>query len=216
LLGLIVTENLETINANVDAVVSKIRDLIGDQGESFVPWDLAKEYDPQTYINKGKIRLKDNVAFRTCKDACNCFGHNYKNYQRGGAKHPLKDDTLIWFPKLYPHGEWHNEMSHDGCIIYESNVDPDKNIEQVKRWTNGSRHIRIVFAQGRDALGMVLYRFKGVFKLNVERTSVERCAVWEKISDEVATINPLELKNIKIGLFTASLENSGWEGPKWI
>lgn len=185
-----VTQGLESIHRQVDEVVAKIRKLIERESGIFVPWNMAEEYDPQTYINKGKIALKDNVAFRTCKDACNCFGYKYKNYQRGGAKHPLKDNTSIWFPKLYPHGEWLNEISIDGCTIVEKNTDDKKNSVYVKQWLNDSRNIRIVFAQGKDALGMMRYRFKGVFKLNKEKTASEQSAIWEKISDQVETINP--------------------------
>jgi len=183
-----VTKSIEAINKQVDDIVSMIQKLIKQRADSFLPWNIEEEYNPQTYIKKGKISLKDNVAFKTCKDACNCFGYNYKNFQRGGTKHPFRNDTMIWFPKLYPHGEWLNEISLDGGTIREKNLDENKNPEYVKRWLSNSRDIRIVFAQGKDSLGIMRYRFKGVFKLNREKTELEQSAIWEKISDEVDTI----------------------------
>ena len=51
----------------------------------------------------------------------NVFGHNYKGYQKGGTTHPYYDDVMIWFPKLFPNGEWDNSISPDGKIIREKN-----------------------------------------------------------------------------------------------
>ncbi len=82
------------------------------------PWDIEAEYNPRTYINRGSISANDNVAFRTIADACNCFGHDYKGFQRGFAKH-AKEDKMIWFPKLYTNEEWENEISLDEAEIYE-------------------------------------------------------------------------------------------------
>ena len=183
-----VTKSIELIHKQVDDIILLIRELIEKLGNSFIPWNITEEYDPLTYINKGKISLKDNVAFRTSKDACNCFGHNYKNFQRGGTKHPYKNDTLIWFPKLYPNGEWENKISSEGDIIWERNIDETKNAEQMQKWLGDKRNVRIVFAQGKDSLGFMRYRFKGVFRLNREKTVAEQLAFWEKIADEVDTI----------------------------
>jgi len=187
-----VTKDIESIHRQADDVVTKINALIEKQSKTFIPWNITDEYNPWTYINKGKISLLDNVAFKTCKDACNCFGYNYKNFQRGGVKHPIKEDTMIWFPKLYPHGEWLNEISLDGCTIKEKNKNDIKNVGYVKQWLNSPRYIRVVFAQGKDSLGLMLYRFKGVFKLNRQKTEMEQRAVWEKISGEVETIKPVK------------------------
>jgi very-short-patch-repair endonuclease len=184
-----VTKSIEDIHRHIDDIFILIHELIEELGNSFIPWNITQENDPLTYINKGKISLKDNVAFSTSKDACNCFGYNYKSFQRGGTKHPNKSDTTIWFPKLYPHGEWENKISSDGRIIWERNMDETKNSEQVQKWLDDKRDLRIVFAQGRDSLGFMRYRFKGVFKLNREKTVADQCAVWEKIADEVETIN---------------------------
>lgn len=184
-----VTKSIEDIHKQIDDTVLQIHELIEKLGVSFIPWNISEENDPRTYINKGKISLKDNVAFRTSKDACNCFGHKYKNFQRGGTRHPYKNDTMIWFPKLYPHGEWENKISSDGSIIWEKNRDETKNTEQLQKWLDDKRNIRIVFAQGKDSLGLMRYRFKGVFRLSREKTELEQCAVWEKISNEVETVN---------------------------
>jgi len=180
--------NIEKINAQCDKLIAKIRRRIRKLGSNFKPWDNSEE-DPRTYIKRGKISLADNVAFRTCKDAANCFGHKYKNFYRGITNHPYREDIKIWFPKLYSHGEWQNEISHDGTIIRERNTDKEKNRKQIKRWLDDPRNTRIVFAQGKDALGILRYRFKGVFKLDRKETMQEQCAVWQKIADVVDTVS---------------------------
>jgi len=182
--------DIETINRVIDNLVLQIRKRIRNKSDSFIPWNMAEENDPQTYIKKGKISLKENVSFRRSVDACNCFGHRFKSIRRGWARHPTKRDTIIWFPKLYPHGEWLNEISNDGNVIREQNIDEKKNSEQIQVWLNGPRNNRIVFAQGKDVLGIMRYRFKGVFRLNKKKTKKEQRAVWVKISDDVNTEKP--------------------------
>jgi very-short-patch-repair endonuclease len=180
--------NITKINEQCDKLIAKIARRIRKLGNDFKPWDNSEE-DPRTYIKRGEISLADNVAFRTCKDAANCFGHRYKNFQRGITTHPYRKDTSIWFPKLYSHGEWENKISPDGTMIRERNTDEEKNRNQIKRWLDDPRNTRIVFAQGKDALGILRYRFKGVFKLDRKQTMKEQCAVWKKIADVVDTVS---------------------------
>jgi hypothetical protein len=172
--------DIETINRVIDDSVRKIRNRIRNKSHSFIPWNMEEENDPQTYIKRGKISLKENVSFKRSVDACNCFGHKFKSIRRGWARHPTKRDTIIAFPKLYPHGS----------VIREKNTDSKKNSNHIQQLLNDPRNHRIVFAQGKDSLGIMRYRFKGVFKLNTNKTKNEHSAIWEKISDEVETIKP--------------------------
>lgn len=179
--------NIDKINEQCDKLIAKIRRRIKELGNDFKPWDNSEE-DPRTYIKKGKISLADNVAFRTCKDAANCFGHNYRDFQRGITNHPRRKHASIWFPKLYPHGEWKNEISPDGTVIRERNEDEEKNRDQIKKWLDDPRNTRIVFAQGKDALGILRYRFKGVFRLDRKQTRKEQCAIWKRTAVDVDTV----------------------------
>lgn len=183
--------DIAKINEQCDKLTAKVRRRIRRLGNDFRPWDNSEE-DPRTYVKKGKISLADGVAFRTCKDAANCFGHKYKNFFKGITKHPHREDTAIWFPKLYPHGEWENEISPDGTVIRERNTDEEKNARQIKVWLDQPRNVRIVFAQGRDTLGILRYRFKGVFRLNRRDTKIEQCAVWKRVADRVSTVKTEE------------------------
>lgn len=183
--------DIKKVDEQCDALVLKIKRRIRalSKSKAFKPWD-EKEDDPQTYIKRGQISLADSVAFSRCADAANCFGHRYKNLQRGGVKHPLNDDTLIWFPKLYPHGEWQNEISEDGSVIRESNIDKKKNKIEIQKRLESPRKKRIVFAHGKDKLGIQRYRFKGVFELDREETDTKQCAVWKRIAEVIKTFPP--------------------------
>ncbi len=183
-----ISKGLENINNQVDDIVEQIKCRIKELGNKFLPWNLEKETSPETYIEKGCISLEDNVAFMKGYEACNCFGLNYKAFQRGEAKHPIEKDTSIWLPKLYPNGEWDNSISYNEDIIFEKAASTNQkhygkqlNVEEVKRKK------RIVFAKVRGPLGDIMYRFKGLFRLDEVESVNENCFVWRKTSDTVKT-----------------------------
>ncbi|HDB1441521.1 TPA: hypothetical protein O6E10_001000 [Vibrio cholerae] len=187
LLRVDVTKSFENINIQIDEVVKKI--IFLKSKDEFVPWDMDLEFEPETYIKKGYISVADNVAFRTIKDACNCFGHNYKGYQKAGASHP-EIDTMLWFPKLYKNGEWDNQISGDEEIIKEKAVNNEiarehvvTHIEQLK----GEKHKRIVFARVKGNLGDILYRFRGLYELDKAASSLDKGLVWKRTSSKVKT-----------------------------
>jgi len=182
-----VTGSLNEVNASIDEVVSKIKEKVRLLGEAFIPWEVEKEYSPETYIQKGFIDLLDNVSFRTSADVANVFGHNYKGFQRGGTSHPYRDDVMIWFPKLYPNGEWNNSISFDGTIIMESNVHIDKREHHMNEVINNQKHKRIVFAKVKGPLGYIMYKFKGEFELDITKSREEKHLIWRRISDIVNT-----------------------------
>lgn len=186
-----VSSSIKEINNEIDVIVKTIRSKVDKLKleNAFTPWDIESEYSSDTYIDKGYIDVADNVAFRTIKDACNCFGHNYLGYQRAGAPHPDKD-TMLWFPKLYPNGEWNNQIYDDEETIIERNEDDEKAREHVIshiEQTKGEKHKRIVFARVKGNMGDILYRFRGLYKLNLQESSEEKGLVWNRTVTRVKT-----------------------------
>ena len=121
-------------------------------------------------------------------DACNCFGHNYKpkGVWKGAASHPIEKDSTLWFPKLYENKNWDNKISDDGIVITErKKINNEKHIKDDIR-DNHDKKI-IVFAHVTDSLGATLYRFKGVFKLDVEETLKQKAAIYKRIGTRVKT-----------------------------
>lgn len=182
-----VTKSFDDINTQIDDAVNKIKSM--RQEDSFITWDIDSEFDSATYIKRGYIDIKGNVAFKTIKDACNCFGHNYTGYQRAGAAHP-DHNIMLWFPKLFPNGEWDNQISSDEEVITERNEDDKKAKQHVSsHLTNKQKHKhqRIVFAKVRGNLGDVLYRFRGQYQLDVKDSNEKTGLIWRRIKTRVKT-----------------------------
>jgi very-short-patch-repair endonuclease len=182
-----VTLDLEAINSSVDDIISKIKAAKNGMTD-FKCWDFEAEQDPATYIERGYIDLKDDVAFRTMVDAANCFGNSYKpkGIWTGGAKHHIEGKS-IWFPKLYKNGKWDNAISSDENTITEICLDEQFAVAHIQRAIREAHIKRIVFARVRSPLGDIMYRFKGEYELDLERTSVINGSVLTRITKRVKT-----------------------------
>lgn len=182
--------NIESINQQIDELVSFIKKEIDLKKPT--PWDFEAEYNSKTYIDRGSISVDDNVAFRTIKDACNCFGHNYAGYQKAFAKHAIEDEEkMLWFPKLYENEDWDNWISPDEVEIHERNkTDHTAYFEQAKNNLDNLKE-RITFARVRSNLGDVMYRFKGVYKFDVPASEHAGKIIYKRTSDQVKTYQPI-------------------------
>ena len=171
----------------MEKILSKIKQLKDEN--LFIPWDIDLEFNPETYIKRGYIDISDNVAFKTIKDACNCFGHNYSGYQQAGASHP-DSDIMLWFPKLFPNDKWINDISPDEETITERNADDEIAREHIDGYilhTNGMQHKRIVFAKVHGNLGDTLYRFRGLYELSLKDSRLPIGLVWKRKLTKVKT-----------------------------
>jgi hypothetical protein len=183
-------QNLDNIHQQIDRIIEEIKSAKNNlvEASTFKEWNIETEYSPQTYIDLGSINLVDNVVLKTTKDVCNCFGHSYKNYQRGGANHPYEDETLIWFPRLYENNEWINAITADGLTITEKSKNEDITHKKLEEWKNGPQQ-RIVFARVKDNLtSRAMYRFMGLYLF--QYADLNNGAVWKRISNSVKTYPP--------------------------
>ena len=144
----------------------------------------------EKYINKGYIDLDDEVVFTTIYDACNCFGCNYKGYQRVMARHPYETDTVFWFPKLYENDKWNNSITDDGKVIHEK--PKIKNIEEFidDQLSHPENYKRIVFAGNKESFGYISYKFKGIFMMDPDATKKEKMSIYNRIGTRVNTYPP--------------------------
>jgi hypothetical protein len=189
-----VTHSILDIHRRCDEIIKLIKDRMNST--DFEIWDTDNEYAPDRFIQKGCMSTNDNPAFRKHIDALKCFGIYYKASWTGGEPHPVHDDVLIWFPKIHARKEWINVIDDEETTIYEKNEDPKKTEETISIWLSEPRQKRYVFVYSKDSLGMVLYRFKGVFELDKQATISESCAVWRKVCDVVETTDQI-LKGTK-------------------
>jgi very-short-patch-repair endonuclease len=180
------SEGLEHVNKAVADLVNEIHQLRKSKSD-FQPWDIEVEQDPKTYIEKGKISIDDDVAFTHSYLAANCFGHNYRGYQRGGTIHPKEQNKSIWFPKLYKNAQWNNQIMDNDSKIVEICENHEESKKHIDATLKGNVEHRIVFARVKSPLGEVMYRFKGEFKLNREESNYENGVVWNRSAIEVKT-----------------------------
>ncbi len=185
--------SLKEINQRIDSVVETIK-AAKKSLPNFIPWDIKKEYSVDTYIAMGEIDANKDVALRTSAEVCNCFGRNYKRWQKGGAKHLDEnghpdENTIIWFPKLYENDGWINHLSDDETRITEGSVDQQKQKQHFEDFlkTGIKATRRIVFAHVKSNLGGVMYRFRGVYEVSEEETKKSGRLVWLRTSTTTKT-----------------------------
>lgn len=187
-------KTIEDINKRIDEVVVIINNKFVP--EKSLPWDIEAEYNPQTYIDKGLISVDDNVAFRTIADACNCFGRSYKLCMRGFYKHAI-EERMLWFPKLYKNEGWLNEISPDENEISEKQIKKTKkhkNYSEYFKWAKSKPDQlkeRVTFAHATSNLGETMYRFKGVYKLDLAKSEASGKSVYIRTDKSVKTYSPL-------------------------
>lgn len=185
-----VTKDIHEIHEDIDKIVTWIHDKIRSD-PTFIPWDIEKEMAPETYIEKGFMELKDNVVFRTQADAGRCFGITSVAPKQAKMEHPYMDDIDIWFPQS-KNKVWENTISKDEKIIRskKKNANIAENQKYIENETNKYRPKRLIFFQDIDKLGAKLYKFKGLFQIDVEECWRENCIVWKRISDYAKTYPP--------------------------
>jgi SET and RING associated domain/Restriction endonuclease PvuRts1 I-like, N-terminal len=172
---------IELINRKKEAKI-----LAGE----FEPWNFEHRFDSARYTARGHIDISDNVVFQRQDQALRCFGFTGKRYQRGAWPIDKEKSKYVWFPRLYPESDWCNELSDDGCTIYEKRIDGSVLNEKYQNdypdpWSTD----RITFARMKDDLGTTMYRFIGEFQLDRSASS-ERLGVFHRTSTWVQTIAP--------------------------
>ncbi len=164
---------LKTVATDTDNFIEKIRALkmAGLEDGSFLPWDFKHRHDPERHIRAGYISAKENIVFERQSDALRCFGYRGGNYQKGAWQIPDGSNDVVWFPRLFTHGDWENELTPDGKIIYERSTTNNSQAWEEKYQDNKyDQGNRIVFAKAKDPLGYSLYRYVGTFKKNKEHS----------------------------------------------
>jgi hypothetical protein len=147
------------------------------------------------YVETGYMDADDEVAFRTHADACNFFGHSYKQWFRAMAKHPVDSELTIWFPKLYDNPAWQNSISDDQETICERSK--HNNAEHfngfIARYREGKDIFkRLVFAHERDSSGATMYRFKGLYVIDAEASIRTGTVTYRRKAKRVKTYAPIK------------------------
>ncbi|MBQ6097076.1 MAG: hypothetical protein IJK99_04945 [Bacteroidales bacterium] len=174
---------LEAVHKEIDKVVDEIRSRIKNLGDKFVPWDGYVLHDAKYYKKKGCLNVDDNIYVQTIDDACDIFGikAKHKGFLRAAGA-DIDDKTMLWAPDTN-NRLWSNELSEDGNFIEEYPRNDKVNPTHLFNALSKPDHKRVVFFRQRDDFGLNLYRFVGVFMLDVERTKKENHTIWKKMSN---------------------------------
>ncbi|WP_100644040.1 AbaSI family restriction endonuclease [Alteromonas facilis] len=185
------TKSMESLCFEIDEFVRHLRELKTKavKSNSFARWDFESRHLSSNVIKRGYVSIKDNVTFRTQVEALKCFGFKGRGYQRGAWKIPDGSEDWVWFPRLYEHGMWHNNLTEQGQVIEEVAINEEgiKSIEQQKKTLEDRPNGKaIVFAKAKDALGFNLLRYVGTFTPDLS-VSDETKMIFRR----VATIEPV-------------------------
>lgn len=141
----------------------------------FSPWDYERRFDPERIIEKGFISVSDNVLFRRQIDAMKCFGFTGTVWRRGAWRIPDERGYSLWFPRLFEHDVWSNELCEGGRVINErARSEPNLRVKARASLSKQRRDLEknpdaniIVFSKAKDPLGKQLLRYVGTFKANL-------------------------------------------------
>ena len=180
------------INANTDVVefekqinnaVDEIRDLYEIYG--FPRWSDEKSA-VQKVLEEGQLSLRENLQFLKIVDIAKCFGKNYKAMQ--SSTFFIDNYTLVWCPKLAVEIDgnlkapssagWLNILSEQWDTI--TTLVPD-NKEHHEKFRNPNLNI-LVFAQSKNLLGQVMYRFMGVYIFDKSENN-NKTIMYKRISE---------------------------------
>lgn len=192
-------KTLKEINKDIANIVNLINEKIKklkEQGK-FIPWNPERD-NPQKYIELRKISIKDNVQFSLSYLVSELFN---KGYSKGARKLYFQTkegvNSFVWCPKLsldereIEKYEYFNKITFDGEEISEEPKEKNKKkkfySETFEEHEDPSENIysssRYVFAYYRCPDGKYAYKFRGVFKLDLEQTKMQEKRIWKKISD---------------------------------
>tara|TARA_Y100001970_G_scaffold9482_1_gene11107 strand:- start:3044 stop:3913 length:870 start_codon:yes stop_codon:yes gene_type:complete len=159
-------KNLKDINSEIDDLVNFIinRKKQYIAKNKFIPWDYYNKYNPEVYIKRGYLDIKDNVSFLYIRDALRCFGYKGGHYQK--AIWNIKGTSkYLWFPKLYKNNDWNNTLSNDLKVI-EMRKEDNSDIGEIKEHQKNN----LVFAHSQNQLGQTVYKFIGEFNVSFDKS----------------------------------------------
>ena len=190
-------KSIATIRAEVDKIIDYIKERKAEaiKNNSFEPWDYERQYSAEPVIKRGVVSIEDNVRFHLQEEALRCFGYQKGRLQRGAWVIPDGSNDVVWFPRLFEHKIWKNELINDGQTILERANDSEDALyreavasiaQQVEHERKHPKRKHIVFAKAKDAMGFQLLRYVGTFEMNLgasthDKLQFDRIRTKEKV-----------------------------------
>lgn len=189
------------IHSQIDELVNKINSEVKEQIKKgkFKPWKPENEHNPNYWKGSGSISTSDEVSFFTIEDICLLFDADYqktkRGYLRNGAiANPKNTNQLIWWPSERPRSGWLNNFDEIAETITETHSDPKKQSDHYDAHANRTQ-IRICFFHNKDILGLISYKYVGVFINDKEKSNPEIGTVWKRVGNKL-NLNTTEISEI--------------------
>lgn len=169
-------KSLDVLRGEVDDFVERLRSkrLAHISSGTFQPWDWENRYSARSVLDRGYMDVNDNIMFGTQVEAMKCFGFEGRGWQKGAWTIPDGSEDWLWFPRLYEHFIWKNELTPDGQRIFQRALSEEGVLSISKQMQdagkNPDRNV-IVLAKARDPLGLNLLRYVGTFRVNFSEST---------------------------------------------
>ena len=185
--------SLEKLHQQIEEVVADFRtrraEMMADG--TWKPWDdPGYEFSIERWRREGEVSLSKGGALRTIWQVCNAFGHRYNgHYMKAWTSNPMDPKTGLWFPKLYTNKDWDNQLLDNGQWIREEYIGKDAWASAKHAGTVAKRgKDRVTFAHVTSPLGVSLYRFVGVFRMDADRCEPHKGVWWyERVATSAKT-----------------------------
>ena len=185
------SKGIVDVNNKISNYVKKIKAAkeFAEQEGRYEAWDGLSGYEH--YRQKGVLSLKDNQELSSPTEICNIFGILNAPQRGSTVWYRDKDESYrIWWPRENYEdangnisGDWYNRMTGDKieeyCLKPGNDNGHNPRQEHLDKVIKENRP-RIVFYAKRNMLNERLYRYVGVFKLDVEESRKEGKCVWKR------------------------------------
>ena len=178
---------IDEIHKDIFSLVNLLKAKIGEtkKNKTFKPWDVTDIYSPQYYRRLGKLTIESGCYLKTIDDICDLFGTKavHRGFLRAGSAILQNHlDVILWWPNPKS-TTWKNDVStnEDVIIEYPAGNDPIKCKIHAYKLTK-LREKRITFIWDEN-VGM--YRFIGIFEIDVDETLNMNKAVWRRTMPEI-------------------------------
>ncbi len=148
-------------------------------------------------IERGSIKVSDEVSFRTKAECASLFGRNYLHIIPGGVPHPKEEKSQLIFWQEKENDGWENGYTFDE--FNEISEFTERRKSKHQEWVNerighlNKRRNNIIFykLKGEE------YKFRGIFHLDEKETISSGLILYKRISSEAPTYSPINEKPIK-------------------
>ena len=116
--------SLSEINHSIQKFVSVLKAKkhnLNDSNE-FKQWTASSAEKINQILERGYLSAKLNDHLPKQADVTRLFGANHEEWMKGSYPYRKPFDfmpKMVWFPKLYKHSTWTNQLSVDGKKIIE-------------------------------------------------------------------------------------------------